>query len=139
MVRRVYLASIAHENRPLLHRMALGTVGRTHIDAVLVVEAPADRVAFDHEVAHDDRQFNAVEETERREEKLLGVVIWFARCCQRYGDIYPTMEGQQEQSTEAEQSSGGTTETMEMMDIKQKGNKRKPGQTARKGNLKREQ
>ena len=48
------LAGVPDEDRPLLYRVALRTICGAHIDAVLVVEAPADRVPFDDEVAHLD-------------------------------------------------------------------------------------
>lgn len=48
----MFLAGIANENGPLLYWMALRTICGAHIDAVLVVEAPTDRVSFDDEVAH---------------------------------------------------------------------------------------
>ena len=52
LVRGVFLAGVAHEDGPLLYRMALRAICGAHVDAVLVVEAPADRVPFDDEVAH---------------------------------------------------------------------------------------
>lgn len=48
VVRRMVLAGVSHEDGPLLDRVALGAVCRAHIDAVLVVDAPADGVEFDH-------------------------------------------------------------------------------------------
>lgn len=54
VVRRVVLAGVAHEHGALLHGVALGAVGGAHVDAVLVVEAPADGVALDDEVAHGE-------------------------------------------------------------------------------------
>jgi hypothetical protein len=54
-VRGVVLACVSDQDGPLLDGVALGAVGGAHVDAVLVVEAPADGVAFNHEVAHGER------------------------------------------------------------------------------------
>jgi hypothetical protein len=48
----VSLAGVADEDGLLLYWVALRTICGAHIDAVLVVEASADRVSFDDEVAH---------------------------------------------------------------------------------------
>lgn len=52
-LRGVVVAGVSDEDGLLLDVVAPGAVGGAHIDAVLVIEAPADRVAFDDEVAHD--------------------------------------------------------------------------------------
>lgn len=49
------LAGVPDQDGALLDGMTLGAVGGAHVDAVLVVEAPADGVAFNHEVAHGER------------------------------------------------------------------------------------
>jgi hypothetical protein len=51
-VHRVFLAGVADQNGSLLYGVALRSIRGTHVDTVLVVEAPADRVSFDDEVAH---------------------------------------------------------------------------------------
>lgn len=56
VVCRVVLAGVANEDGSLLDGVALGAVGRAHVDAVLVVEAPADGVALNDEVAHGSRR-----------------------------------------------------------------------------------
>ena len=45
-------ASVAHEDRLLLYHVAALSMGSAWIDGMLVVEAPADRVAFDNLIAH---------------------------------------------------------------------------------------
>lgn len=47
-------AQVADEDGLLLYGVALLVGGGTHVDAVLVVDAAADRVAFDETVAHGD-------------------------------------------------------------------------------------
>jgi hypothetical protein len=54
VVRRVVLAGVPNEDGPLLHGVAMSAVGRAHVDAMLVVEAPAEGVALDDEVAHSE-------------------------------------------------------------------------------------
>ena len=44
--------SVAHKDRLLLHHVAALAVGSTWIDSVLVVETPADGIAFDDLIAH---------------------------------------------------------------------------------------
>lgn len=48
------VTSISNKDRPLLNSVPLGSVGGAHIDVVFVVDASADRVLFDDEVAHVD-------------------------------------------------------------------------------------
>jgi hypothetical protein len=50
----VFLAGVADKDGLLLYWMALGAICGAHIDAVLVVETPADRVSFDDEVTHSE-------------------------------------------------------------------------------------
>lgn len=45
-------ASVAHEDRLLLHHVPTLAMCGTRVNGVLVVEAPADRVAFDDLIAH---------------------------------------------------------------------------------------
>lgn len=47
-------AQVADEDGLLLYGVALLVGGGTHVDAVLVVDAAADRVALDETVTHDD-------------------------------------------------------------------------------------
>lgn len=47
-------AQVADENGLLLYGVALLVGGGAHVDVVLVVDAAADRVAFDETVTHDD-------------------------------------------------------------------------------------
>ena len=47
-------ASVAHEDSLLLYRVAALSMGSAWIDGVLVVETPADRIAFDDLITHLD-------------------------------------------------------------------------------------
>lgn len=47
-------ASVAYQDGLLLHCMSALSMGGTWIDGVSVVEAPADRVAFDDLITHLD-------------------------------------------------------------------------------------
>lgn len=48
----MFLAGVADEDGPLLYWVALRTICGAHIDAVLVVETPADRESLDNDIAH---------------------------------------------------------------------------------------
>lgn len=51
----VHTAGIANENRLLLYDVTALSVSSAGVNGVLVVEASADRVAFDDLVAHGER------------------------------------------------------------------------------------
>jgi hypothetical protein len=46
--------SVAHEDCLLLHHVSALAMSSTWVDGVLVVETPADRVAFDDLITHVD-------------------------------------------------------------------------------------
>ena len=52
LVISVCVTGVSNQDRSLLDWMALCAVCCAHVDAVFVVEAAADRVSFDDEVAH---------------------------------------------------------------------------------------
>jgi hypothetical protein len=54
-VAAVACTSVAHEDGLLLDDMAALSMSSTRVDSVLVVETPADRVAFDDLITHVDK------------------------------------------------------------------------------------
>ena len=51
-MRGMVIAGISNENCPLCYSVSRGAIRSAHVDAVLVVETPADGVSLNHDIAH---------------------------------------------------------------------------------------
>lgn len=63
---RMSIAGVSHQHRFLLDGVTLRAICGAHINTVLVVEASADRVPLDDEIAHGERRVLGGEGLESR-------------------------------------------------------------------------